>query len=138
MATTPTLLRTVLVGAMPDTDWPSAQTSPGAANLADVTGTRSVAVVFLARDAVGAIVNPSGTIDLQPITVATSNAVPSKGVASTTIITGGAVDDNVAAGIGLEYSTQGAALFTVRVADNGANLGGTVASVDIFYSEIPV
>lgn len=136
MALTPTLLRTVLVGAMPDTDWPSAQTSPGAANLVGVTGARTVGVVFIARTAAGAVVNPSGTVDLQPVIVATSNPIPAKGVASTTIVTGGATDDNVAGGIGLTYPTQGASLFTVRVADNGSNLGGTVASIDIYWHVI--
>lgn len=136
MATTPTFLRTVLVSAMPDTDWPSAQTSPGAANLADVTGTATVGVMFKARNAAGAVVNPPGTVDLQPVTVATSNAVPAKGKAAETIVTGGAVDDNVAGGIGKTYATNGAPLFTVRVADNGANLGGTVASIDIYWHSI--
>ena len=136
MATTPTLLRTVLVSAMPDTDWPSAQTSPGAANLVDVTGTATVGIMFRALTSAGAIVNPPGTVDLQPVTVATSNAVPSKGVASATIITGGAVSDNVTGGIGVTYATRGDSLFTVRVADNGANLGGTVARIDIYWHSI--
>ena len=136
MATTPTFLRTVLVGAMPDTDWPAAQTSPGAGNLAAVTGSATVGVMFVAYTSAGAVVNPSGTVDLQPVTVATSNAVPSKGKASITLVTGGAVNDNVAAGIGLEYSTRGASLFTVRVADNGANLGGTVARIDLYWHTI--
>jgi hypothetical protein len=65
MATTPTLLRTVLVSAMPDTDWPSAQTSPGAANLVDVTTARTVGVVYVALDNAGAVVNPSGTVDIR-------------------------------------------------------------------------
>ena len=125
MATTPTLLRTVLVSAMPDTNWPSTQTSPGAANLVDVTTARTVGVV-----------NPSGTVDIQPVTVATSAAIPNKGVASTTIVTGGAADTGVAGGIGLTYSTQGAPLFTARVASNGAGLGGTVDRIDIYWHAI--
>ena len=136
MATTPTFLRTVLVSAMPDTDWPSAQTSPGAANLADVTGTATVGIMFKARTSGGVLVNPPGTVDLQPVTVATSNAVPAEGKAAETIVTGGTVDDNVAGGIGKTYATNGAPLFTVRVADNGANLGGTVASIDIYWHSI--
>lgn len=136
MATTPTLLRTVLVSAMPDTDWPSAQTSPGAANLVDVTTARTVGVVFVALDNAGAVVNPSGTVDIQPVTVATSTAIPNKGVASTTIVTGGASDTGVAGGIGLTYSMQGAPLFTARVASNGAGLGGTVDRIDIYWHAI--
>lgn len=136
MATTPTLLRTVLVSAMPDTDWPSAQTSPGAANLVDVTTARTVGVVYVALDNAGAVVNPSGTIDIQPVTVAASAAIPNKGVASTTIVTGGASDTGVAGGIGLTYSTRGDPLFTARVASNGAGLGGTVDRIDIYWHAI--
>lgn len=136
MATTPTLLRTVLVSAMPDTNWPSAQTSPGAANLVDVTTARTVGVMFVALDNAGVVVNPSGTVDIQPVTIATSAAIPDKGVASTTIITGGAPDTGVAGGIGLTYSTRGAPLFTARVASNGAGLGGTVDRIDIYWNAI--
>ena len=136
MATTPTFLRTVLVGAMPDTDWPAAQTSPGAGNLATVTGSATVGVTFVAYTSAGAVVNPSGTVDIQPVTVATSAAIPNKGVASTTIVTGGAADTGVAGGIGLTYSTQGAPLFTARVASNGAGLGGTVDRIDIYWHAI--
>ena len=87
-------------------------------------------------DAAGAVVNPSGTADIQPVTVATSAAIPNKGVASTTIVTGGAPDTGVAGGIGLTYSTQGAPLFTARVASNGAGLGGTVDRIDIYWHAI--
>ncbi len=136
MATSPTFFRTVLVASMPETDWASAQTSPGAANLVNVAGSANVGVMFKARDAAGAVVNPPGTVDLQPITVATSSAVPSKGKAAETIVKGGAIDADVAGGIGLTYSTQGAGLFTVRVSDDGANLGGGVVSIDLYWNAI--
>ena len=133
MAAVPTLLRRVLVAAMPDADWSASQVAP-TTGLISTDGIEIVGCFYVARDAAGAVVNPSWNCDLQPILVAVENPLP--GHVAETLVRAGAADTGVVAGQALTYGDLGgASQFTLRVA-SGAALAGGVVMIDIYWNVI--
>lgn len=132
MATQPTLLRTVLVANMPDPDWAATQVAPSASICAALQGDMRIGAVFVAYDAAGAVVNPSGTIDVALVDVASTVVVG--GIASKTLVKTSPVDTSISAGAGLAYDTAGSRLVTLRVA--AESLGGTVDKIEIYWNSL--
>src|SRR6185503_7273323 len=133
MAAFPVLLRTVLVADMPDADWAATQVAPAAGITADVTGSAKVGCFYVARDAAGAVVDPSGSVDLQPVRVRLTQSL--KGAAAVTVVSAGATDAAVVSGQDLTYDDLGnTAGFTIRITAEA--LAGTVASIDIYWNTI--
>lgn len=135
MAALPVLLRTVLKADMPDDDWSATQVAPSTTITADIFGSAKIGCFYIARNATGTVVNPSGSCDLQPVKV--SQTQPLNGQAAATVISAGAADAGVASGQALVYddlgNTQG---FTLRVADDGASLDAAVHHIDIYWNTI--
>lgn len=115
---------------MPDADWAATQVPPSASICADVSTVSRMGVVFTAYTAAGAVVNPSGTMNLALVDVASTT--PLGGIPSKTLVKTTPVDTLVSAGAGLEYDVSGSRLVTVRVAAQA--LGGTVAYVEIYWN----
>ena len=130
MAELPSLLRRVDVAAMPDADWAGTQTTPAPAICVDVRAVKRLGVVFVAYDAAGAVVSPSGTMDVALVDVAAT--VPPAGKASTIVIKTTPVDAAVVGGAGLEYDVAGSRLVTMRIAADA--LDANVAYVDIWWN----
>lgn len=128
----PTILRSVPVASMPDTDWAATQTAPSASICVDVTNVNTIGVAFKAKTAAGVIVNPSGTISAACIDVAVTPAIG--GLAAGTLIETTPLDTLVSAGAGLTYDVRGRKLITIRVAAQA--LGGTVSYIEIFTHAI--
>lgn len=132
MATQPTLLRTVLVANMPDPDWAATQVAPAASICAALQGDVRIGAVFVAYDAAGAVVNPSGTVDLALVDVASTVAVG--GIPSKTLVKTTPVDSAIPAGAGLAYDVAGSSRVTLRVA--AKTLGGTVTKIEIYWNSL--
>ena len=116
---------------MPDADWAATQVAPSASICVDVSTVASMGVMYRALDSSGDVVNPSGTIDVALIDVATSLPLP-PGTPSRTLIKTTPVDTNVPMGLGLEYNVSGSRLVTIRI--NAENLAGSVAKVEIYWN----
>lgn len=135
MAALPVLLRTVLKADMPDDDWSASQVAPSTTITANIAGSSKVGCFYIARDAAGAVVNPSGNCDLQPVRVRLTQ--PLKGAAAVTVISAGAADTGVVSGQDLTYDDiANTAGFTMRVADDGSSLDSDVVSIDIYWNTI--
>lgn len=132
MATQPTLLRTVLVANMPDPDWAATQVAPAASICAALRGDVRIGAVFVAYDAAGSVVNPSGTVDLALVDVASTVAVG--GIPSKTLVMTSPVDTAVPAGAGLAYDTAGSTRVTLRVAATGLEI--SVAKIEIYWNSL--
>ncbi len=132
MAQLPPLLRTVLVGDMPDADWAATQVAPAASICVDVSPVSLLGAFFLAYDASGVLVNPSGNIDVALVDVAST--VPKGGVASKVVVKTTPIDSAVVAGAGLQYDVSGSCLVTLRI--NAEALAGTVAYVEIYTNAL--
>lgn len=132
MAEQPRLLRTVRVADMPDADWAATQVAPDVSICADVRTCALFGAVFIAYDANGAIVNPSGNIDVALIDVASTS--PPKGLAAKTIVKTMAVDSAVVAGAGLKYDVSGSRSVTLRV--TAQNLASDVSYIEIWWTNM--
>lgn len=117
---------------MPDADWAATQVAPAASICADVSTVKRLGAVFVAYDAAGAIVNPSGNMGLALVDVAAT--VPKGGVASKTLVKTTPVDASVVAGAGLEYDVGGCRLVTIRVAAEA--LDPVVDRVEIYWNAL--
>jgi hypothetical protein len=87
---------------------------------------------FLAYDASGVIVNPSGNIDVALVDVASTVRVG--GIASKVVVRTTPIDSAVVAGAGLQYDVSGSRLVTLRI--NAEALAGTVAYVEIYTNAL--
>ena len=132
MAELPTLLRTVQVASMPDTDWAAAQTAPAASICVDVSAVSRLGAFYVAYDAAGAVVNPSGTASIALVDVAST--VPKGGIPSKVVVKTTPLDLLVASGAGLEYDVSGCRLVTIRIAASALAVG--VSYVEIFTNAI--
>ncbi len=132
MAQLPTLLRTVLVGAMPDADWAATQVAPSASICVDVSQVTTLGAFFLAYDSAGVLVNPSGNIDIALVDVAST--VSEGGIASKVVVKTTPIDSAVVAGAGLQYDVSGSRLVTLR--NNAEALASTVAYIEIYTNAL--
>ena len=132
MATQPTLLRTVLVADMPDPDWAATQVAPAASICATLQGDVRIGATFVAYDAAGAVVDPSGTVDLALVDVASTVAVG--GIPSKSLVKTSPVDAGVSAGAGLAYDTAGSSRVTLRVAASGLEIN--VSKIEIYWNSL--
>lgn len=132
MAEQPRLLRTVRVADMPDADWAATQVAPDASICADVRTCATFGAVYIAYDATGTVVNPSGNIDVALVDVATTS--PPKGLAAKTIVKTTPVDSAVVAGAGLQYDVSGSRLVTLRVTAEA--LDAAVSYIEIWWTNM--
>lgn len=131
MANAPIQVRYFVKSAGADADFALTQVSPAASLLVSATGINTIAVSFVAYTSAGAV--STGTLDLQLVKVNTPR--PEKGLTLVPLITGSAVDTNVAIGAELTYTITGNASYCIRVA-NVAGLAGAVSYCRIFARPI--
>jgi hypothetical protein len=119
---------------MPDADWAATQVAPDASICADVSQSTRIGAVFVAYDAAGDVVTPSGTMNLALIDVAETVPQLRRGISAKTLVKTSPIDSNVSAGAGLAYDVAGSRLVTLRIA--AKSLGGDVAYVEIYWNDL--
>lgn len=126
MAANPLLLRRVAKADMPDPDWAASQVVPSASICIDVAIVKEISVEFVAFNVADEVVNPSGTISLQPIKVAKTI------VGGRTLVSEGATDMGVNQGDDMRYNVSLVKTFTLRVAAHA--LSASVSYIDIYWT----
>jgi hypothetical protein len=119
---------------MPDADWAATQVAPDASICADVSQSKRIGAVFVAYDAAGDVVTPSGTMNIALIDVAETEAQLRRGIPAKTIVKTSPIDSNVDAGDGLAYDVAGSRLVTLRIA--AKSLGVSVTHVEIYWNDL--